>query len=232
MVSETSILFRGEKMKLLLPLLALAFATLSAQATEPTQPTFLPEMNANPQPGPYLDVIEKFKAAGKEPLPIWYLYAYRNEVAFPVATTAQKIVRGDASIAPGLRELIGAYVSALNNVPFCEKIHSAAAATLLANETLVAQVMKDPETSSLTEKEKALFRYAKKLTTNMKEISSADVEELKRLGWTDEGVYYLISTVSFFSFFNRWVAASGVKTLSDETMKEFGQILAQKGYAK
>jgi hypothetical protein len=54
---------------------------------------------------------------------------------------------------------------------------------------------------------------------------------LTKLGWSEQAVYYLISTTSIYGFFNHWVMAAGVRPLSDEVMKAFGAGLAENGYA-
>jgi uncharacterized peroxidase-related enzyme len=214
--------------KLVLSLIPILSMTAFAQSSGPT---YLEDVNLNPQPGPYKQEIDQLQSVGLPPIPILYLYAYRNNIGVLIGKAAQEIIRGDAPISPGMRELLGAYVSGLNKVDFCTKIHGAAAAQLLGNEGLVNQVVRNPETSDLSEKDKALFRFAKKMTLNIGSMSQKDVQILTKLGWSEEAVYYLISTTSIYGFFNHWAMAAGVRPLSDEVMKAFGAVLVEHGYA-
>jgi hypothetical protein len=79
---------------------------------------FLPEVEANPQPGPYGDSIRTMEQAGKEYPQIWHLFAYRPRATEHLARFTQEIMRGEAPITPGLRELIAAYTSYHNDCPF------------------------------------------------------------------------------------------------------------------
>jgi len=79
---------------------------------------FLPGVEANPQPGPYAEMIRTMRNAGKEYPQIWHLFAFRAEATAHLARFTQEIMHGDAPLASGLRELIAAYVSKLNRCPF------------------------------------------------------------------------------------------------------------------
>ena len=82
------------------------------------RPMFLPGVEANPQPGAYAEMIRMMKDAGKEYPQIWHLFAFRPEATAHLARFTQEIMRGDAPLTPGLRELIAAYTSTENQCPF------------------------------------------------------------------------------------------------------------------
>ena len=88
------------------------------------------------------------------------------------------------------------------------------------------------ETSSLTEPEKALFRFIDKVNHDSPRISAADMEPLHAAGWTDEQIYYAITVCSLFNFYNRWIDATGVHALSDEAHREGGKRSAIHGYVR
>ena len=79
---------------------------------------FLPGVEANPQPGPYYDSLRAMQDAGQEYPQIWHLFAFRPEATQHLARFTQEIMRGDAPLPPGIRELIAAYTSYQNNCPF------------------------------------------------------------------------------------------------------------------
>jgi hypothetical protein len=84
----------------------------------PMKPMFLPDVEANPEPGPYADNIKLLQDAGKEYPQIWHMFAYRPNATEHLAKFTQEIMHGPAPISPGLRELIAAYTSNQNHCPF------------------------------------------------------------------------------------------------------------------
>ena len=79
---------------------------------------FLPGVEENPQPGPFAELIHGMKAAGKEYPQIWHMFAFRQEITEHLARFTQGIMRADAPLSPGFRELIAAYTSYKNDCPF------------------------------------------------------------------------------------------------------------------
>jgi len=83
------------------------------------EPMFLPEVEANPQPGPYKDFIERLRAAGNGEYPqIWHLFGFHPKATHHLARFTQEIMREPAPLSPGIRELIAAYTSYRNDCPF------------------------------------------------------------------------------------------------------------------
>jgi len=103
---------------------------------------------------------------------------------------------------------------------------------LLGDEELVQSVLRDLETSRLTDKEKALFRFVDKVNHHSPAITAADMQPLYEAGWTDEVIYYAITVCALFNFYNRWVDASGVHALSDEAHRQGGKRSAVHGYVR
>jgi hypothetical protein len=81
-------------------------------------PTFIPEVENNPQPGPWHDAIRGMQAAGKEYPQIWHLFAFLPRATTHLAHFTQEIMREPAPLSPGFRELIAAYTSYRNDCPF------------------------------------------------------------------------------------------------------------------
>lgn len=193
-------------------------------------PIWLPEVEANPQPSPYADLIRLAKNTGREHWQIWNLFAFRPEITSPLASFTEGVMRGPAPISSGLRELIPAYTSWTNRCEFCWRSHAAVAVELLGDEQLVCSVLADLETSSLPEAERALLRFARQMTLNLTAMKEADIRGLRDLGWSDEAIYYTIMVVALFNFYNRWVTTSGVHPVSDEVHRVHGKRLALSGY--
>jgi alkylhydroperoxidase family enzyme len=102
----------------------------------------------------------------------------------------------------------------------------------LGDEELVQSVLRNLETSRLSDKEKALFRFVDKVNHQSPSISPADMQPLYAAGWDDEAIYYAITVCALFNFYNRWIDASGVHALSDEAHRQGGKRSAVHGYVR
>ncbi len=81
------------------------------------EPLFLPDVENNPEPGPYADLLRQMQAGG-EYSKIWHLFAFRPKATEHLARFTQEILREPSPLTPGLRELIAAFTSAENQCPF------------------------------------------------------------------------------------------------------------------
>jgi alkylhydroperoxidase family enzyme len=100
----------------------------------------------------------------------------------------------------------------------------------LGSEELVRGAITNLETSALTEKEKALFRFVVKVNHRAWEITADDMKRLHASNWTDEAIYYAVTVCALFNFYNRWIDATGVHAMSDEAHREYAKRTATHGY--
>jgi alkylhydroperoxidase family enzyme len=103
---------------------------------------------------------------------------------------------------------------------------------LIGDEVLVAEVIRDLESSRLPEKEKVLLRFVDKVNHDSPRITAEDMKPLYAAGWADDAIYYAITVCALFNFYNRWIDATGVHALSDEAHKEGGKRSATVGYVR
>lgn len=102
----------------------------------------------------------------------------------------------------------------------------------MGSEELVWSVLRDLESSPLDEKDKALLRFVAKVNHDSPLITAADMEPLYAVGWTDEAIYFAVSVCALFNFYNRWIDATGVHAMSDESHREGGKRTATRGYVR
>lgn len=196
------------------------------------EPMYLSGVEENPKPSVYRDLIENAKSSGGDYWQIWHLLAFDPEAAHHLAALSHTLMHKPGPLSAGLRELLAAYTSSLNNCEFCMKAHAAVAAQLLDDAPLVWSVIVNLETSALAEKEKALFRFVKKITLEPSSIAATDTQTLNEAGWDDASIFYAISACALFNFYNRWISASGVHPVSDEAFKQLASRMAVAGYAR
>jgi uncharacterized peroxidase-related enzyme len=196
------------------------------------EPMYLRGVEENPKPSVYRDLIENAKSSGGDYWQIWHLLAFDPEAAHHLAALSHTLMHKPGPLSAGLRELIAAYTSSLNNCEFCMKAHAAVASQLLDDAPLVWSVIDNLETSALAEKEKALLRFVKKITLAPSSITVADTQTLNEAGWDDASIFYAISACALFNFYNRWISASGVHPVSDEACNRLASRMAVAGYAR
>ena len=102
----------------------------------------------------------------------------------------------------------------------------------MGDEELVRGAIQDLESSRLSEKDKALFRFIRKVNHHSPEITIQDMKLLRDAGWTDEAIYYAITVCALFNFYNRWIDAAGVHPMSEEAHRQFGARTAHHGYVR
>jgi len=102
----------------------------------------------------------------------------------------------------------------------------------LGSKELVSSVLNDVETSHLSEQEKALFRFVRKVNEDSISIGPPDIETLHEAGFTDEAIYCAITVCALFNFYNRWIDASGVHPMSDEAHALGAKRSAACGYSR
>jgi uncharacterized peroxidase-related enzyme len=196
------------------------------------KPMFLPGVENNPEPSPYADLIKVAQASGTEYTKIWHLLAFKPSIAHHLVALTHELMHEPAPLTPAFRELIAAYTSQTNGCEFCAKSHAGVAAELYGDDDLVAAVRKDLETSPLPGKEKAMLRFAAKLTRSTAHIVESDIVRLRDLGWTDEEIFYAISVTALFNFYNRWINGSGIEPTSDESHRARAKLMAKTGYIR
>jgi uncharacterized peroxidase-related enzyme len=193
---------------------------------------FLADVEANPKPGPYADAIAAAKKAGTEYWGIWNILAFHPMASYHLCELSHELMFKEAPISAALRELIAAYTSSLNRCDFCMNAHAAVASHLYGDAEMVQSVLRDPESSALDEKDKALLRFVRKLTLDSGSIAQADTDALVLVGWDDASIYFAIGACALFNFYNRFVSGNGVKLVSDEAFSRLGARMAQAGYSR
>ena len=155
----------------------------------------------------------------------------RPETAGPITDLAQALLYAPNSLSRGERELIAAYVSALNDCTFCRTSHAAIAACHLDDESLVATVLRDPETSSVSPKLKALLSIAARVQQSGRAVQSEDIDRARREGATDTEIHDTVLIAAAFCMFNRYVDGLDAWTPADaDGYRHRARIVAEHGY--
>jgi uncharacterized peroxidase-related enzyme len=135
------------------------------------------------------------------------LMAYRPETEAPLNFLAETLLRDDNNtLSRGERELIGAYVSYLNDCFFCQNVHGAMAGHYLGcNIDQIDSIKQDFKTAELDDKMKALLRIAASVQKGGKNVTLEQIEEAHKNGATDIEIHDTVLIAAAFCMFNRYV---------------------------
>jgi uncharacterized peroxidase-related enzyme len=160
------------------------------------------------------------------------LLRYRPETARPLSELAEVLLRGASTLTRGERELIAAYVSALNDCRYCTSSHSAcAAAQLPGGMTLVEQVRADPGTAPVPAKLKALLAIAAAVRDSGRAVTTELVAGARAAGATDVEIHDTVLIAAVFCMFNRYVDGLATTAPDDPAVYAAGaQRLVTHGY--
>ena len=157
---------------------------------------------------------------------------FRPETGKYLVEIAQTLLRGPSPLTESEREMIAAYVSSRNNCGFCMNSHAAAARCLLGDEeSLMDDLLNDPDTATVSNKMKALLNIAAKVQVSGREVSQEDIDNAREAGAGDMDIHDTVLIAASFSMFNRYV--DGLNSLTPESKddyREMGIRMVEKGY--
>lgn len=158
--------------------------------------------------------------------------AFRPETSKALNELAEVLLRSENSLTRGERELIATYVSALNDCFFCQNAHGGIAQHYLqCDMSYIDQVKRDYESTSISDKLKALLSIAASVQKGGKNVTTEQVEKAKILGTTDMEIHDTVLIAAAFCMFNRYVDGLGTWAPQDRNIYvERGPRRAEEGY--
>jgi uncharacterized peroxidase-related enzyme len=142
------------------------------------------------------------------------------------------LLRGPGTLTRGERELIAAYVSALNDCRYCASSHSAcAAAQLPGGMAVVEQVRADPASAPVSAKLKALLAVAAAVALSGRAVTAGHIAKARAAGATDVEIHDTVLIAATFCMFNRYVDGLATTAPDDPAVYAAGaQRLVNRGY--
>lgn len=133
--------------------------------------------------------------------------AYRPETARPLNELAEVLLRDDNNtLTRGERELIGTYVSYLNDCFFCQNVHGALAGHYLNCAMPEIDALKhDFTTASISNKMKALLSVAASVQKGGRHVTAGQIEKARSEGATDREIHDTVLIAAAFCMYNRYV---------------------------
>jgi uncharacterized peroxidase-related enzyme len=161
------------------------------------------------------------------------LMVYSPETARPLNQLAEILLRSeDNSLSKGERELIGAYVSYLNNCFFCQNVHGAMASHYMQCDIKeIEKIKSDFNSSELSDKMKSLLHVAASVQKGGKFVTEQQISAAKSNGATDKEIHDTVLIAAAFCMFNRYV--DGLDTWAPQDIQVYANrapIRAVEGY--
>ncbi|EME30309.1 carboxymuconolactone decarboxylase [Galdieria sulphuraria] len=161
------------------------------------------------------------------------LVHYRRDVAGPLIELHERILRGPSVLTSLQRELIGAFVSAVNRCDYSTAIRISVARGLGANDQLCEQLLSpladNVDELNIEPEMKPLLWYVRKLTLRPETLQRADVEAVLSAGWDEQVLMDAMLVCCLYNFMDR--LSSGIGLSKPETINPANlDILVRRGY--
>jgi hypothetical protein len=82
------------------------------------EPMFIKDVEAHREDNNYIRAIDLMRRAGPEYPQILHMFSFKMNATVHLERFTQEMLREAAPLSPGIRELIAAYTSQLNQCPF------------------------------------------------------------------------------------------------------------------
>lgn len=138
-------------------------------------------------------------------------------------------MRGPSAWSVGDRELMAAYVSQVNNSPFCIGAHTATASQAYGDGPRVAAVLADLDSAPIEEPLRATLRMLGQLTASGT-LSADDVRTVLAVGVTPEQVKDALAVGAAFNTTDRLADAFGFQVLTPDGFAAGAKYLLKRGY--
>lgn len=135
----------------------------------------------------------------------------------PLLEYHDAVLRGASPLTVGQRELIAAYVSAVNACRYCAGAHTVIAQIHDISSEVLDSALHDPSAALVDPPMRAILVFVRKLTETPSRMIDADAAAVYATGWDETALFHAIRICALFNFMNRIVEGCGVAA-SDRSM--------------
>jgi uncharacterized peroxidase-related enzyme len=186
---------------------------------------FIPWVNEDEATGKVAAIYNEWKAENpdRDSVPaVLKCFSLRPDFLEQAYRFSYSLQFADGYLTRRQKELIGTYVSSLNQCPYCRGSHAYFLQCQAGPETAQAVVRDDLDAAPISTAERELLRFAGTLTRESHTIREGDVEHLRDSGWSDKQIAEAVYVTAMFALFNRIANAFGLVDLN------YAQILGGK----
>lgn len=180
------------------------------------------------RPGPKL-LFTLIRLFTGRPVPDAARFVFYRPEFYSSYKFTHEAMRGRSAWSVAERELMAAYVSKMNECPFCVGAHSATATQAYEDEAMVAAVLNDIDGAPIQEGLRQTLRMLGKLTRERR-LTAADVRPVLAAGVSREQIEDAFAVGFAFNVTNRLANAFGFELLSPEDYRAGAKYLLKRGY--
>jgi uncharacterized peroxidase-related enzyme len=163
--------------------------------------------------GEVAKVYDEWRAhSGRQQMPgILKCFSHRPDFLRQVMEFSNTVHFSEGHLDRKTKEAIASYVSYLNRCPYWLDSHAYFLRVQGADEKRVAAIAEgDLEGAGLSNAERELLDYVKKVTEAAARTTPEDVQRLRDVGWTEPQIAEAVYVTAMFAFFNRVADAFGI----------------------
>lgn len=129
----------------------------------------------------------------------------------PLLEYHDAILRNDSELSVAERELIAAYVSSLNDCHYCFSAHRDHAKAWGVPVELFGNVQIDLDHPFIDDRLRPVLAFVRRLTVDPAGTGEADAQAIYGAGFSEEGLFDIISVTALYNFMNRILEGAGIK---------------------
>jgi uncharacterized peroxidase-related enzyme len=178
-------------------------------------PLNIPAIEESEATGEVAQLYEHFRSHfGRPGVPgILKCFATHPPLLRHMMELSEDLIFSEGSLSRRQKEMIATLVSELNACPYCADSHGYFLRVHGGSAELLDVIQRcDLDSSVLTDNERALLVFARKVNLNSHDIEGKDVELLYQAGWSALQIAETVHITALFSTFNRVVNAFGVES--------------------
>ena len=113
------------------------------------------------------------------------------------------LMEKEGGLTKGEREMIVVATSAHNQCIYCVVAHGAILRIREKNPQIADQIASNYRKADITPRQKAMLDFALKVSKSSHEISNADIEEMRELGFSNDDIWDIGAISALFALSNR-----------------------------
>ena len=125
------------------------------------------------------------------------------------------LMEKEGGLTKGEREMIVVATSAHNQCIYCVVAHGAILRIREKNPQLADQIASNYRKADITPKQKAMLDFALKVSKSSHEISNADIEDMRELGFSNDDIWDIGAISALFALSNRMANLTSMRPNDD-----------------